>query len=129
VAAIVTYFVANLLGVVSSLTGGALSVNAKDSDCTTPVMDFSAHIVDAAPATAGLQELKQWQAVASYFSKLPDADADGIPDVPTSYKMVEGRIGARLGATTSPRSPERESARIAPGFVSIAPSASPSHAR
>jgi hypothetical protein len=92
---VATYFVANLLGVVSSPTGGALSVNAKESDCTTPVTDFATHIVDAAPATTGLQELKQWQAVTSYFSKLPDADADGTPDVPAFYSAVQGRIGTQ----------------------------------
>jgi hypothetical protein len=90
-----TYAVASLLGVVSSLTGGALAVNAKESDCTTPVTDFATHIVDADPVTAGVQELKQWQAVTSYFSKLPDADADGIPDVPASYGLAQFRIGAQ----------------------------------
>ena len=92
---VATYAVGSLLGVVSSLTSGALSVNPKESDCTTPVTDFSTHIVDADPATAGVQELKQWQAVTSYFSKLPDADADGTPDVPAFYGAVQGRIGAQ----------------------------------
>jgi 5'-nucleotidase/UDP-sugar diphosphatase len=90
---VATYAVASFLGVVSSLTGGALAVNPKESDCTTAVTDFSSHIVDAAPATAGVQELKQWQAVTSYFSKLPDADADGTPDVPAFYSTAQFRTG------------------------------------
>jgi hypothetical protein len=56
---------------------------------------LSTHLVDAAPATTGVQELKQWQAVASCFSKLPDADADGTPDVPAAYGNVGNRIGSQ----------------------------------
>jgi 5'-nucleotidase len=89
---VTTYYVAGLLGVVSAATGGALSVEAKESDCATKVADLSAHIVDAAPATAGTQELKQWQALATYVSGLPDTDADGVPDMPAAYGALQGRI-------------------------------------
>ena len=92
---VTTYYVASLLGLVSSLTGGALSVDAKESDCTTKVTDLGAHIVDASPTTTGVQELKQWQAVTTYFSKLPDADNDGTPDVPAAYGTLQGRIVAQ----------------------------------
>jgi 5'-nucleotidase len=87
-----TYYVAGLLGAVSASTSGALSVDAKESDCTTKVTDLSTHIVDAMPATAGTQELKQWQALTSYVSGLPDTDADGVPNVPAGYGALQGRI-------------------------------------
>jgi 5'-nucleotidase len=87
-----TYFVASLLGTVSAATGGALSVTAKESDCATAVTDLSTHLVDASPATAGTQELKQWQAVTSFFGGLPDTDTNAIPNVPAVYGALQGRI-------------------------------------
>jgi 5'-nucleotidase / UDP-sugar diphosphatase len=90
-----TNYVAGLLGVVNSATGGALSVVAKDADCTTPV-DPTTRFVDADPLTDGVQELKHWQALLGYVSSLPDtggADAgDGVPDVPSVYGAAQGRI-------------------------------------
>ena len=89
---VTTYYVAGLLGAVSAATGGALAVEAKESDCTTKVTDLAAHIVDAAPATAGTQELKAWQALTGYFSGLPDTDANGVPNVPAGYGALQARI-------------------------------------
>ena len=89
---VTTYYIAGLLGVVGTATGGALSVEAKESDCATKVVDLSTHIVDASPTTAGTQELKQWQALTTYVSGLPDTDADGVPNLPAAYGALQGRI-------------------------------------
>jgi 5'-nucleotidase len=86
-----TNYVAGLLSLVSSVTGGALSVVAKDADCATPV-DPTTRYVDVDPVSPGVQELKHWQALLEYVSKLPDTDADGVPDVPGSYATAQGRI-------------------------------------
>jgi hypothetical protein len=83
--------VAGLLGVVSKFTGGLLAVEAKDKDCVTPI-DPTTRFVDSDPVTAGVQELKHWQAVAKYVSGLPDTNADGVPDLPAAYATVQGRI-------------------------------------
>jgi 5'-nucleotidase len=88
---VATNYVAGLLGFVSSLTNGLLSADAKDADCTT-LVDPTTRFVDAAPATAGIQELKHWQALYGYISQFPDTDADGIPDVPSVYTVAQGRI-------------------------------------
>ena len=88
---VATNYVAGLLGVVKTFTGGLLSVNAKDKDCAT-LVDPTTRFVDADPVTAGVQELKHWQAVAKYVTGLPDTNADGIPDVPAAYGAVQGRI-------------------------------------
>jgi len=88
---VATSYVSGLLGLVGSLTGGLLSVTAKDADCTTPV-DPTTRFVDADPTTDGLQELKHWQALYGFLSQLPDTDADTIPDIPSVYATGQGRI-------------------------------------
>jgi 5'-nucleotidase/UDP-sugar diphosphatase len=89
---VTTNYVAGLLGAVKSLTQNLLQVTAKDSDCATPV-DPTTRFVDADPATAGVQELKHWQAVLNYVTHfLPDPDGDGVPDVPATYASPQGRI-------------------------------------
>ena len=88
-----TNYVAGLLGVVKSFTGGLLSVEAKDADCKT-LIDPTTRFVDADPVMTGVQELKHWQALLKYVSSFPDTTtpADGIPDVPAAYGAVQGRI-------------------------------------
>jgi len=88
---VATNYVAGLLGVVSTFTSKALEVTAKDKDCVTPV-DPTIRFVDADPTKAGVQELKQWQAVAKYVSMLPPATAGGLPVIPAAYATAQGRI-------------------------------------
>jgi 5'-nucleotidase len=88
-----TSYVAGLLGVVESVTGGLLSVTAKDADCKT-LVDPTTRYVDADPGKKGTQELKQWQAVLGYVSMLPDSDGDGVPNIPAAYTAPQGRIAA-----------------------------------
>ena len=86
-----TNYVAGLLGVVKTLTGGLLSVDAKAADCTT-LVDPTVRFVDADPAATGVQELKHWQAFLKYLTAFPDGDADTVADVPAPYLTAQGRI-------------------------------------
>jgi 5'-nucleotidase/UDP-sugar diphosphatase len=87
-----TNFVSGLLGVVANLTGNLLSVQAKAKDCVT-LVDPTTRFVDADPTTpATAEELKQWQAVLTYFSGFPDTNSDQIPEVPAVYGATQGRI-------------------------------------
>jgi 5'-nucleotidase/UDP-sugar diphosphatase len=88
---VTTNYVAGLLGLVRSATAGLLSVDAKDQDCTT-LVDPTTRYVDADPSTSGVQELKHWQALYKYVSLLPDANLDGIADIPSLYTAPQGRI-------------------------------------
>jgi len=88
---VTTSYVAGLLGAVRSLTQNLLDVTAKDSGCLTPV-DPTTRFVDADPTTAGVQQLKPWQALLKYVSALPDANGDGVADVPAAYAVAQGRI-------------------------------------
>lgn len=89
---IATSYVAGLLGVVESFTGGLLSVRAKDRDCVTPV-NATTRFVDANPATPAIDELKHWQATLSYVQGFPPED--GAPIVPAAYATTQGRITRR----------------------------------
>jgi 5'-nucleotidase len=91
-----TNYVAGLLGVVSSFTQGLLTVQAKkDTTCVyDPTFDPTTQFVDADPATAGVQELKNYQALLKFVTAgtFPDANTDGIKEFPAAYASTQGRI-------------------------------------
>jgi 5'-nucleotidase len=78
-------YVAGLLGLVKNLMGGTREVVAKEQDCKTPIADLTTHIVDGNPATPEVEELKEWQALVGFVSKLPDSTGNSIPDIPATY--------------------------------------------
>jgi 5'-nucleotidase / UDP-sugar diphosphatase len=84
-------YVASLLGLIETASGGVLSVKPKAADCAT-LVDPGTQIVDRDPTTPALDELKNWQALTGFISALPDTDADMIPNVPASYGGPAGRI-------------------------------------
>ena len=85
-----TLYVGSLLGVVSGLTAGALSVVPKQKDCTTVVADMKQQtVIKGSGTTAG--ELKAWQALVTYLGAQP-AGADGAPLLPAIYAAPQGRI-------------------------------------
>ena len=89
---VTTYYLAALFNFASSKLPPPLGIRAKEKDCVTPVMNLATRIIDRAPTTDGLQELKQWQAMASFVAQLPDSDGDMIPNVPASYGQPQGRL-------------------------------------
>jgi 5'-nucleotidase len=88
---VTTNYVAGFLTAVQRLTSNLLKVDAKDKDCQT-IVDPTTRFVDADPAKDGTQELKAWQALLKYTAGLPDANGDGVPDVPAPYALPQGRI-------------------------------------
>lgn len=86
-----TNFVAGMLGVVKAETGGVLQVVPKAADCAT-VIDPTTNFVDADPTTPAVDELKDWQALLKYVSGFPDTNANGIPEIPAAYSVIQGRI-------------------------------------
>lgn len=87
--------IAEELSRAKSYSFGILKIEPKLKDCSTKITDLKQRIVDAAPGQAGLQELKCWRALTSYVSGFPDTDADVIPNIPSSYATVQGRIVAK----------------------------------
>jgi 5'-nucleotidase/UDP-sugar diphosphatase len=84
-----TLYVAGLLGVVSSVTGGALSVVPKQSDCSTVVTNMQSRIVTT--GAGGGSELKAWQAFLQYLAAQPK-DANGTPTLAPMYMAPQGRV-------------------------------------
>jgi 5'-nucleotidase len=87
----VNLYVAAMMGVLESKTGGLLAVTPRDKD-GNPITDLKTAILDSDPVAAGTQELKLWQTLVGYLMALPDADADQVPDVPAIYEKAEGRM-------------------------------------
>jgi 5'-nucleotidase len=85
-------YVASLLSLVQTATGGLLSVTPKQEDCTTPITDLTTQIVDADPTTPAVDQLKEWQALIGFVGHLPDTNGNMIPDLPASYGMPAGRV-------------------------------------
>lgn len=79
------YYTSQMLGSVTDLSYGLLSIVAKFED-GTPIANFE----DAIIKTNG-QELKAWVAIAQYMESFEDTDGDGIGNVPAKYAHPEGR--------------------------------------
>jgi 5'-nucleotidase/UDP-sugar diphosphatase len=85
-------YVASLLGLVETATGGLLSVKPKQEDCHTLITDLTTQIVDADPTTPAVEQLKEWQALIGYVARFPDTNGNMLPNIPASYGMSAGRI-------------------------------------
>ncbi len=79
------YYSSQMLGSVTDMSYGLLSIIPKNAD-GTPITDYSDAIV-----TTGGRELKAWVAIAEYMKSFEDTDGDGISNVPVRYGMSEGR--------------------------------------
>jgi hypothetical protein len=89
-----TLYVAGLLGVVSSVTSGHLSVVPKQKDCTTVITNMQGQIVFTGAGSAAA-ELKAWQALLRYLSSLPANPTDGgvpLPELPAIFMQPQGRV-------------------------------------
>lgn len=74
-----------MLGGVTSLSYGLLSIELKNAD-GTPLESLE----DAIIYVEG-EELKAWTAIANYMDSFPDTDGDGISNVPEYYEGKQGR--------------------------------------
>lgn len=79
------YYSSQMLGSVTDLSYGLLSIVPKFAD-GTPIENYEDAIL-----MKGDQELKAWVAIADYMSSFEDTDGDGIGNVPAKYGTVEGR--------------------------------------
>ncbi len=79
------YYSSQMLGSVTDLSYGLLSIVPKFAD-GTPIENYEDAIL-----MKGDQELKAWVAIADYMSSFKDTDGDGIGNVPAKYGTVEGR--------------------------------------
>ena len=79
------FYTSQMLGSVTDLSYGLLSVVPKHAD-GTPITDYEEAII-----TTDGRELKAWVAIAGYMDSFEDTDGDGIGNVPAKYGTIEGR--------------------------------------
>ncbi len=79
------FYTSQMLGGVTNLSYGLLSIIPKTAD-GTPIEDYTEAVI-----TVAGKELKAWEAIAQYMKSFDDTDGDGIPNVPEKYGTLEGR--------------------------------------
>jgi 2',3'-cyclic-nucleotide 2'-phosphodiesterase (5'-nucleotidase family) len=85
------YYTAQMVNFVRDASYGLLSITPRDRD-GRPVADTTRGIIDADLTAPGVQEIKEWFALATYMKSFPDEDGNGIPDIPNRYRQPEGRF-------------------------------------
>ncbi|MFO7616848.1 MAG: 5'-nucleotidase C-terminal domain-containing protein [Bacteroidales bacterium] len=80
-------YVLEFFGLIKDLTKGILKVVPKHADGTV-MEDLKMGLIDRDPSTPGIQEAKEWAALMTFASRLPDLDGNGIPDVPDKYRVA-----------------------------------------
>ncbi|MFZ5595397.1 MAG: bifunctional metallophosphatase/5'-nucleotidase [Bacillota bacterium] len=111
-----SYMTAVMLGKMGSITRGIIAVTPRDRS-GNPISDMKEALIDADPDTPGIQELKEWQCLASYLRQQPDLDGDSIPDLPLRYSQPEGRYKAT--PSWNPVNLFRNATYITWGFLGI----------
>ena len=85
------YYTAQMVNFVRDASYGLLSITPRDRE-GRPVADTKQGIIDADAIAPGVQEIKEWVALAEYMKSFPDENGNGIPDIPTRYRQPEGRF-------------------------------------
>jgi 5'-nucleotidase len=88
---VANYYNSAFLKLIGGFTFHILDIVPKDRE-GRPIQDLANARVDADPARPGIQELKEWVGLLSYAQSFPDADGDGVPEIPARYAGPEGRI-------------------------------------
>ncbi|MDO9559822.1 MAG: bifunctional UDP-sugar hydrolase/5'-nucleotidase [Syntrophales bacterium] len=84
-------YTAKMVEFVQRVSHGLIRLTPKDR-AGRPVSDIKDARIDADPLKPGIQELKEWVALATYMKSFPDNDGNGIPNIPHKYREPEGRI-------------------------------------
>ncbi|MBW6484573.1 MAG: bifunctional metallophosphatase/5'-nucleotidase [Syntrophobacterales bacterium] len=86
----VNAYTAGMLGFVTRASHGLIKLTPKDA-AGKPVSDMKLLRIDADAEKTGVQELKEWAALTSYFQSLPDSNKDGVGELPREYRNPDRR--------------------------------------
>ncbi len=111
-----SYMTAVMLNKMGSISHGVISATPKDKS-GRPISDLTQAVVDADPRRPGIQELKEWVALADYLAAQPDLDGNGIADLPAKYRQPEGRY--RAVPSWNPVNLFREATYITWGLLAV----------
>lgn len=114
-------YVASRLDLMARASWGLLSATPRDA-AGAPIADPAAARVDADASRPGVQELKEWVALAGYLGSFPDLDGDRVPDVPARYARPAGRFGpapswSPIDLVRRPRGPTRAALAVAAALL------------
>jgi len=84
-------YTAKMVEFVRRASHGLIRLTPKDRT-GRPVSDIKDARIDADPLRPGIQELKEWVALATCMKSFPDTDGNGVPNIPDQYRRPEGRI-------------------------------------
>jgi 5'-nucleotidase/UDP-sugar diphosphatase len=86
-------YTAKMVGFVQRVSHGLIRLTPKDR-AGLPVSNIKDARIDADPLKPGIQELKEWVALATYMKSFPDTDGNGVPNIPRKYHEPEDRINS-----------------------------------
>jgi len=89
----INYYTGMMVDYISRASHGILKVQAKDRNGRI-LADIREAMVDGDRSRPGIQPLKEWVALADELKSFPDADGDGVPDIPRRYAAPEGRYAS-----------------------------------
>ncbi len=109
-----------MMSSMEDLSWGLLHVQPRRAD-GTPIAHFSELIVDADTLRPGIQELKEWVALAGYMRSFPPGSAGGLPLVPATYRGPAGRFGPEPSVNPADLlgSPNRFAMRAVGGLIAF----------
>ena len=98
------FYTAQMVEYVRTASHGLLSVLPRDRE-GRPVTDAKHGIIDADALTPGIQEIKEWVALAAYLKSFPDSDGNGIPEIPVAVPAAGREVcgGALMESRRSHR--------------------------
>jgi 2',3'-cyclic-nucleotide 2'-phosphodiesterase (5'-nucleotidase family) len=84
-------YTAQMVDYMHRVSLGLITIHPKDKN-GNPITDLKKARIDADHIAPGVQELKEWVALAEYMKSFPDTDGKRVPNVPLRYRAPEGRI-------------------------------------
>jgi len=81
-------YVLNFFSLIGRITKGIVKVVPKDAT-GKPLSNLEEAVIDLDPSKNGIQEAKEWIALMTWASKLPDLNGNGIPDIPEKYREIQ----------------------------------------
>lgn len=79
-------YMLELVGTIKKMSKGLINVVPKDA-AGNPVTDMKTAVMDFDRNMPGVQEGKEWLAIAEYLSSMKDVNRNGIPDIDDKYRV------------------------------------------
>jgi 5'-nucleotidase len=78
-------YMLQFIGIIKKMSFGLINVTPKDGS-GKKITDMTTAVIDMDKNTAGIQEGKEWLAIAEYLRSMKDKNGNGIPDIDDKYR-------------------------------------------